>query len=117
MPARVAEAPIVYCPVCPGPQGFQPWDNVFGNNIASISRSVPNCSDGIFDLDHDPSGTGAAREWRSMMNEFIRRQNVERYHRLLETVIDETQREQILTLLAEEKQKQRDAGDTGSCSP
>ena len=51
------------------------------------------------------------------MNEFIRRQNVERYHRLLETVIDETQREQILTLLAEEKQKQRDAGDTGSCSP
>ena len=51
------------------------------------------------------------------MNEFTRRQNVERYHRLLETVTDETQREQILTLLAEEKQKQRDAGDAGSCSP
>ena len=51
------------------------------------------------------------------MNEFIRRQNVARYHRLLVTVTDETQRQQIFTLLAEEKQKQSDAGDAGSCSP
>jgi hypothetical protein len=45
------------------------------------------------------------------MSQFVRRQNVARYHRLLETVIDETQRQTICKLLAEERQKQKDAGD------
>jgi hypothetical protein len=45
------------------------------------------------------------------MERFIRRQNVEHYQQLLETVKDPSERERILKLLAEERQKQRDAGD------
>ena len=45
------------------------------------------------------------------MDRFIRRQNVERYHRLLERVTEESDRRTITNLLAEERQKQKDAGD------
>jgi len=37
---------------------------------------------------------------------FIRRQNIEHYQRLLETVSDPAERQLILRLLAEEHQKQ-----------
>jgi hypothetical protein len=46
------------------------------------------------------------------MNRFVRSQNVARYRRLLERVTEETDRQKIFTLLAEELQKQRDAGDS-----
>ena len=42
----------------------------------------------------------------------IRYQNVERYRRLLRTVIDEGRRSFLLGLLAEAQQKQKDAGDS-----
>jgi hypothetical protein len=45
------------------------------------------------------------------MDQFIRSQNVERYHRLLGRVTEELQREQIIMVLAEEQQKQKGAGD------
>jgi hypothetical protein len=45
------------------------------------------------------------------MDRFIRRKNVEHYHLLLERVTEEGERQRILKLLAEEQQKQRDAGD------
>ncbi len=45
------------------------------------------------------------------MDRSIRCQNVIRYRRLLERVTEETDRQQILNLLAEEQQKQKDAGD------
>jgi hypothetical protein len=45
------------------------------------------------------------------MGEFIRSQNVKRYRRLLERVTDESDRQQIINLLAEERQKQKDSGD------
>jgi len=45
------------------------------------------------------------------MERFIRRQNVEHYRRLLETVTDESERHRILKLLEEERRKQLDAGD------
>ena len=45
------------------------------------------------------------------MDQFVRSQNVERYRRLLECVTDESDREQIINLLAEERKKQKDAGD------
>ncbi len=45
------------------------------------------------------------------MNQFVRSQNVERYRRLLDRVTDELDRQQITKLLAEERQKQKDAGD------
>jgi hypothetical protein len=42
---------------------------------------------------------------------FIRRQNVERYRHLLETTTDKVLRQQLLKLLAEELQRQKDSGD------
>jgi hypothetical protein len=45
------------------------------------------------------------------MDRFIRRQNVERYQRLLETVTREADRQWLLKLFAEEQRKQKDAGD------
>jgi hypothetical protein len=45
------------------------------------------------------------------MDQFIRSQNVTRYHRLLERVTEQSDRQKILNLLAEEQQKQKDAGD------
>jgi hypothetical protein len=45
------------------------------------------------------------------MNQFIRRRNVERYWRLLDNVSNESDRQQILQLLVDERQKQKDAGD------
>jgi hypothetical protein len=51
------------------------------------------------------------------MERFIRAQNVQRYRSLLERATEETDRDkllrlQLLTLLAEEEQKQKDAGDS-----
>jgi hypothetical protein len=45
------------------------------------------------------------------MGRFTRRQNVERYWRLLDRVTNEPERQRILELLVEERQKQKDAGD------
>ena len=45
------------------------------------------------------------------MDQFIRRRNVERYWRLLDSVSDNSHRQTILQLLVQERQKQRDAGD------
>ena len=46
------------------------------------------------------------------MERFVRFQNVERYGLLLERVTDECGvAQQIINLLAEERQKQKDAGD------
>lgn len=45
------------------------------------------------------------------MDRFIRNQNVERYRRLLERVTEEADRQTILKLFSEERQKQADAGD------
>jgi hypothetical protein len=45
------------------------------------------------------------------VDRFIRRHNIENYCRLLVSVTDETERQTILELLAEERQKQKDAGD------
>ena len=45
------------------------------------------------------------------MDQFIRRQNVERYSRLLDRVTEELDRQKISNLLAGEQQKQKDAGD------
>ena len=53
-------------------------------------------------------------ETEANMDQFIRSQNVDRYCHLLERVTDESHREQIIKLLAEERQKQKDAGDSVS---
>ena len=45
------------------------------------------------------------------MDRFIRRENVRHYRELLKTAKDEAERQRILKLLAEEEQKQKDAGD------
>jgi len=46
------------------------------------------------------------------MERFVRRQNVERYLKLLITITEEDQRQKIMKLLSEERQKQKDAGDS-----
>jgi hypothetical protein len=46
-----------------------------------------------------------------MTARFVRQENVKHYRRLLETVMDEAERQKILRLLAEEQEKQRAAGD------
>jgi hypothetical protein len=45
------------------------------------------------------------------MERFIRPQNVERFRRLLERVTEQSDRQKIANLLADELQKQKDAGD------
>ena len=45
------------------------------------------------------------------MDQFVRSQNIERYRRLLERATEESDRQHIINLLAEERQKQKDAGD------
>jgi hypothetical protein len=42
----------------------------------------------------------------------IRHQNVERYRRLLKTATNEERRSHLSRLIAEEQQKQKDAGDS-----
>ena len=42
------------------------------------------------------------------MDLFVRSQNVERYRRLLERVTEASDRRQIINLIAEERQKQKD---------
>jgi hypothetical protein len=51
-------------------------------------------------------------EHRRNEDRFIRHQNVERYKRLLERATDRGRREHILELIAVEKQKQKDSGDS-----
>jgi hypothetical protein len=45
------------------------------------------------------------------MERFVRRENVKHFRELLKTAKTEAERQQILKLLAEEQQKQKDAGD------
>jgi len=45
------------------------------------------------------------------MERFIRRENFKHYQELLKQVKDEAERQRILKLLAEERQKQKEAGD------
>ena len=45
------------------------------------------------------------------MERFIRRENVKYFQELLRTLKDEADRHRLLKLLAEERQKQKDAGD------
>jgi hypothetical protein len=45
------------------------------------------------------------------MEQFIQRRNVERYWRLLDCLSNESDRQTILQLLVEARQKQKDAGD------
>ena len=45
-------------------------------------------------------------------DKFTRHQNVERYRRLLKTATDEERRSYLDRLIVEERQKQKDAGDS-----
>jgi hypothetical protein len=51
-------------------------------------------------------------EHRRDEDRLIRHQNVERYKRLLRRATDPGRREYILKLIAAEKQKQKDSGDS-----
>jgi chemotaxis methyl-accepting protein methylase len=53
----------------------------------------------------------ATQTMETRMDRFIRRENVRHYRELLKTVKNEAERQKILKLLADEQQKQKDAGD------
>jgi hypothetical protein len=46
------------------------------------------------------------------MDRFVRAQNVQRYRSLLERATEQADRQKLLSLLAEEEQKQKDAGES-----
>jgi hypothetical protein len=46
------------------------------------------------------------------MDKFIRQRNVDRYLQMLKIETNDTMRGRVLSLLAEEQQKQKDAGDS-----
>jgi len=46
------------------------------------------------------------------MDRFVRAQNVQRYRSLLERATEQADRQKLLSLLAEEERKQKDAGDS-----
>ena len=52
-----------------------------------------------------------SKQKRGSTDKFIRAQKVARYRRLVGITIDETRRRHLLTALAAEQQKQKDAGD------
>jgi hypothetical protein len=65
-----------------------------------------------FDLAQPPAIiSGGRRGEEAAMDCFIRRENIKHYRELLKTVKDEAECQQVLKLLAEEQQKQKDAGD------
>jgi hypothetical protein len=51
------------------------------------------------------------------MERFVRRQKVERYQNLLQRTTEEAERQRLLKLLAEEQQKQAEAGDKENRAP
>ena len=53
----------------------------------------------------------SGRTSRRAVDRFIRRENVRHFRELLKAAKDEAERQRILKLLAEEQQKQKDAGD------
>jgi hypothetical protein len=80
---------------------------------ASLIRARPSECSKLLRLP-PPTQTACKRgaSWTEAdMNQFIRRRNVERYWRLLDNVSNESDRQQILQLLVDERQKQKDAGD------
>jgi hypothetical protein len=91
---------------------------VFSISGSHLVRLVPqfesgqNCSDDLTDWVQPPcEGLSGCYATEAIMDRFVRSQNVERYRRLLERVTDESDRQQIVKLLAEERTKQKDAGD------
>jgi hypothetical protein len=55
--------------------------------------------------------SSSRRAVRAAMERFVRRENVKHYKELLKGETEEAERQRILKLLAEEQQKQKDAGD------
>jgi hypothetical protein len=53
-----------------------------------------------------------AKAKATQQDRFTRRQNVERFRRLLRTATDQCRRDYLLRLISEAQQKQKDAGDS-----
>jgi hypothetical protein len=61
---------------------------------------------------HDAGCRFNTRWTAKAQDKFTRHQNVERYRRLLKTATDEKRRDYLGRLIAEEQQRQKDAGDS-----
>ena len=91
---------------------------VFSISGSHLVRLVPqlesgqNCSDCLFRLAQPASeGLSGSYATEANLDQFVRSRNVERCRRLLERVTEESDRQKIINLLAEERQKQKDSGD------
>lgn len=58
-----------------------------------------------------PKWALACKASEAPVDRFVRQQNIAKYKQLLETALDEAERQRISKILAEEEQKQKDAGD------
>jgi hypothetical protein len=112
-PLGVAKAPAV----SPGsPRSVALISSLFGHSFKRFSPApAPWTQFGPAPLTIPPrlatDTTGSCRALTKAPIKFVRHQNVERYRRLLENVTDEIRRDHLLKLLAEAKQKQKDAED------
>jgi hypothetical protein len=82
-----------------------------GNLVPHRGCSIRSGGNTRFDLGQEAGTVGQPTWVRRHMERFVRRENVKHYRELLKTAKDETERQRILRLLAEEQQKQKDAGD------
>jgi hypothetical protein len=89
-----------------------------GRNILGGIDFIPHrkcgawVAENSFDLTQIPGDNVCQPTWWSgPMERFVRRENIKHYKELLKTLKDEAERQQILKLLAEERQKQKEAGD------
>ena len=83
------------------PSPFASW-----SFLTSRANSTGQQSQSILALCRALLGDGEAQ------GKFTRYQNIERYRRLLKTATDEERRSYLGRLIDEEKQKQKDAGDS-----
>ena len=79
----------------------------FDQTLCGVTRKLPTANRRT-----DANATGLQDQTAKAQSKFTRRQNVERYRRLLKTATGEERRNYLGRLIVEEQQKQKDAGDS-----
>ena len=116
-PAQIEKVPGAFKPPAPSaravyvrtrPQrGLAGVFSISGSHLVRLSLRVFRIAQTAFTDWAQPPCEGLSGSYERRPT-----QNVKRYRRLLERVTDESDRQQIINLLAEERQKQKDAGDS-----
>ena len=88
----------------------RPYAESRGNYRPRIGKQMPTPPD--YKIKSYSHFTAHCSVTAKAQSKFTRRQNVERYRRLLKTATDEARRNYLGRLIVEEQQKQKDAGDS-----